>query len=564
MSASAASLATPPSAAELAAAAIASRRSDPAVRGRCKLVRSMDVKTSVPATSPAPLVNLSRPGLDPDFAKSSPPPRAFGAGGGEFASEVKSSSLPTAHPGLWVAATVPEVEDEDEEELAPLTPPPASTLQATAAAPEPASWVSAVDDDEDEDEEELAPRTPPSAAAMTYAAPDAAGGNVVVLASPMLLAAPNGLVSSGFSGASDAVGAVYVEDELALETTRSAALGGFEVLVPQTLPATKTFIDAAPVVEERDGWKEVMPRRGPRRLTRPAQPAARRPVPAWLKGRCCRCLVPGHRAAVCCDPFRCSRCLENGHRACDCRNAWRPLSSLAGSTVSSPRQDHAPRRAQVEVPLPSNVPPFQRSWASVVSTPVGSLTSVDMQSALEKQAALMQEAVRPLLEVVDSLHGWMLALGGFLERAEVALGRLSRTLDDPLVLSDVGKAGASGAGFYGCFSPRVGACSAVTAPVMQVLPELQKLCDVVVMPPCAKEAKNDLHEILVVASPLSQALGSEKSDVVEAAVDRLAAPFGDGVAMSGLLPTAPGAIVAREVCDFLATLATAYPGSAVV
>lgn len=65
------------------------------------------------------------------------------------------------------------------------------------------------------------------------------------------------------------------------------------------------------------------------------------------------------------------------------------------------------------------------------------------------------------------------------------------------------------------------------------------------------------------ASPLSQALGSVKSDVVEA-VDRLAAPFGDGVAMPGLLPTAPGAIVAREVCDFLATLATAYPGSTVV
>jgi hypothetical protein len=215
----------------------------------------MDVKTSVPATSPAPLINPSRPGLDPDLAKSSPPPQAFGAGGGEFASEVKSSSLPTAHPVLWVAAAVGdvEVEDEEEEELAPLTPPPASTPQATAAAPEPTSWVSAVDDDEDEDEEELAPRTPPSAAAMTCAAPDAARGNVVVLASPMLLAAPNGVVSSGFSGASDAADVVYVEDELALETTRSAALGGFEVLVPQTMPATKTFIDVAPVVEERDG-----------------------------------------------------------------------------------------------------------------------------------------------------------------------------------------------------------------------------------------------------------------------------------------------------------------------
>jgi hypothetical protein len=35
-------------------------------------------------------------------------------------------------------------------------------------------------------------------------------------------------------------------------------------------------------------------------------------------------------------------------------------------------------------------------------------------------------------------------------------------------------------------------------------------------------------------------------------------PFGDGAAKSGLL--APGGVVAREVCDFLATLAAAYPG----
>uniref|UniRef100_A0A8R7QA81 CCHC-type domain-containing protein n=1 Tax=Triticum urartu TaxID=4572 RepID=A0A8R7QA81_TRIUA len=61
---------------------------------------------------------------------------------------------------------------------------------------------------------------------------------------------------------------------------------------------------------------------------------APRPVPAWLRGRCYRCLLPGHRAAVCRDPFRCSRCLENGHRARECRNAWRPLSFLGSPTMS--------------------------------------------------------------------------------------------------------------------------------------------------------------------------------------------------------------------------------------
>jgi hypothetical protein len=41
-------------------------------------------------------------------------------------------------------------------------------------------------------------------------------------------------------------------------------------------------------------------------------------------------------------------------------------------------------------------------------------------------------------------------------------------------------------------------------------------------------------------------------------------PISDGVAKSGLLATMPEAVVAREVCDFLATLTAAYPGSDVV
>jgi hypothetical protein len=37
----------------------------------------------------------------------------------------------------------------------------------------------------------------------------------------------------------------------------------------------------------------------------------------------------------------------------------------------------------------------------------------------------------------------------------------------------------------------------------------------------------------------------------------------DGVAKSGVLaPVPPGAVVAKEVCDFLATLVVAYTGSA--
>ncbi|CAA3004222.1 oryzain alpha chain, partial [Olea europaea subsp. europaea] len=165
------------------------------------------------------------------------------------------------------------------------------------------------------------------------------------------------------------------------------------------------------------------------------------PLPAELRTKAeikNWCLARGHRAAGCYDPFRCSRCLENGHWARECHNAWRPLSVLDCPVASAPRQALAPCRAQVEVSLPSNVP-LRRSWASVVSAPVGSLAPADLQSALEKHADFLQEAIRPLQEVVDSLHGWLLALGGFLERAEAALARLSLAPTDPLVLPDAGK-----------------------------------------------------------------------------------------------------------------------------
>jgi hypothetical protein len=67
------------------------------------------------------------------------------------------------------------------------------------------------------------------------------------------------------------------------------------------------------------------------------------------------------------------------------------------------------------------------------------------------------------------------------------------------------------------------------------------------------------------ASPLSRSLGFEKSGVVDTAASFSpesgwhVVQFGGEVAKSGLLAEVPGALVAREVCDFLATLAVAYP-----
>jgi hypothetical protein len=101
------------------------------------------------------------------------------------------------------------------------------------------------------------------------------------------------------------------------------------------------------------------------------------------------------------------------------------------------------------------------------------------------------------------------------------------------------------------------------------MPELLELCSGVLTPPSVEEVRPGSHGFSDVASPLCQAPGFEKSGVDDAPVcpspesGMQVVPPGDGVAKSGLLPTVPGAIVAREVCDFLATLAVAFPGSAV-
>lgn len=163
----------------------------------------------------------------------------------------------------------------------------------------------------------------------------------------------------------------------------------------------------------------------------------------------------------------------------------------------------------------------------------------------------------------------MLAIGGFLERAEATLGRLSRTPADPLVVPDDDKVGTSGASLHGCFSPRARASSVITAPVMQIIPELLELCGGVLSPPSVEEVRPNSHESLDVVSPPCQALAFEKCGVGDVGVS-LSSESGtqvvsiaDGVAKSGPVPTVLGAVVAREVYDFLATLTVAFPGSVI-
>jgi hypothetical protein len=193
-----------------------------------------------------------------------------------------------------------------------------------------------------------------------------------------------------------------------------------EEVAPMTPQASRSSsISAQPPcmgreAEESGGWQEVLPRRGLRRPASPSLALPPRPIPAWLSGRCCRCLVHGHRAAICNDPLRCSRCLKNGHRARECCNPWRPLSSLAClamppvSSLGAVRC-HAPASCMGPAEsTPSSKAVHFGSWASVVSAPVNLVPSSEVAS----QSALAAQ--------VEQLQVCLARVGLFLERAEAA------------------------------------------------------------------------------------------------------------------------------------------------
>ena len=136
-----------------------------------------------------------------------------------------------------------------------------------------------------------------------------------------------------------------------------------EDLAPRTPSAATKAIDSVSAKvctghgpDTRGSWQEVLPWRGPRHPSSPALSLAARPIPAWLYGRCCRCLAPGHRAAACRDPLRCSRCLQNGHLARECRNPWRPLSSLACLVMPRVGIEHRQAPASCEGSMKSVLP----------------------------------------------------------------------------------------------------------------------------------------------------------------------------------------------------------------
>ncbi|KAM0826469.1 hypothetical protein ACQ4PT_068859 [Festuca glaucescens] len=423
---------------ELAAAALARRGSDPTIEGRMVSAtsRACPSPRTATMTTPTPL-----PCGDDSFAAH--------------------ALLP-----MLVAPTLPALSDDEEDALAPQTPPVAPTSSPLFAAPQLFSWAALGDGDDEDDEEELAPLTP-SAATKTCAA------------------------------------GVVDEDE------------GSEVMAQRTLLATSNVLS----VELADIWpssRAMSPPRGERpwlvvpRQRRPwhgRHPVRGNDAMAWpapcgrsgqeqasllrfinkTKGKCSRCLAPSHRASKCKDQMRCFSCDESGHRErfCPHRRKLKPPSSLVcastlGRAASSPtapgarswaeivavplacevrkghgadvagggqhgRQDrasegrdrlHGPRSACITSPVLSSSAGFGRHRAAspppTLSVDDTVVTIVGLHHAFAEQAshlrddlnAAIDKALQPLMEEVAALRSWLGRTSSFVEQAEKLATRL--------------------------------------------------------------------------------------------------------------------------------------------
>ncbi|XBJ19093.1 hypothetical protein VPH35_010119 [Triticum aestivum] len=419
------------------------------------------------------------------------------------------------------------------------------------------------------------PSTPESSASskLVLATPTPTASPVVVAGDSGHVTGPSSDLRAGrllaASGASDALAAGMVQSLWSsLDDDNDEDDEDGVELAPQSPLATKCSSG------------EVRPRHGSHRLASRALTSSPRPIPAWLHGRCCRCLVTGHHAAKCRDPFQCSHFLGNGHRARECRNAWRPLSLLDNPTASSLshldtiHHLHPPScQAQSNATLPSKA--IQRdSSASVVSSSAGSAASAEvaLQSVFTAQAELLRSELQgmaslqmpPLPKLVVDFEGDkdVDLYGCFSPRASGFSPRLGSS-STPQVLQD----------FEGVASVEV------VSPVLQIMPELQMLSGELVSPLSMEQLKLDSPQdskVDLVSSPPpmepcqasnSLPLDVMESGVLDAVVVPLSVTIGQVMPVSGMttepLVLAPtpnsNALFAKELCDLLASVEVARP-----
>jgi hypothetical protein len=165
---------------------------------------------------------------------------------------------------------------------------------------------------------------------------------------------------------------------------------------------------------------------------------------------------------------------------------------------------------------------------------------------------------------VEQLEGFLVRIGRFVERAEAVLSKVS-SLPATLMTNPAScpcEAGVDsvedrGEELYGSFSPRVGdsssplstspsvssivkgeALAAIVTPVLQIMPELQGLCESPVLP--LSEEHVNVDSLTALSSP-------KRSDVISATIPPKQKLNSD-------------ALFAKELCDILSSLEAANLG----
>jgi hypothetical protein len=158
-------------------------------------------------------------------------------------------------PVSWASASA-DAEEDNGEELAPQTPPPAPVALTVVAVLGPVSWASAstsADDDED-DEEKLAPQTPPPSPAAPSAMPRPASWAKAVDEDEAKLASAT-LLAASMTCAADDVDEKIDTDMMAA----SNCLGSIPPVAAAPMPRLQCVKSSVQCeMEEREeGWVKV-------------------------------------------------------------------------------------------------------------------------------------------------------------------------------------------------------------------------------------------------------------------------------------------------------------------
>lgn len=207
------------------------------------------------------------------------------------------------------------------------------------------------------------------------------------------------------------------------------------------------------------------------------------------------------------------------------------------------------------------------SWAAVVSTPAGSVTTSDvvLQSSLAAQTERMQD--------------YFARFESFLERAESALSRLcllpvvKKTIPTSRPPSEVGVSSTEdmGAELYGCFSPRGGdsssslsslppvqsivegeAIAMTVAPVLQIMPDIQELCVSPSLPLSVEHMKVDL--------PMTSCVQPVSDAPLSGVQLEVNLPKQSDVPIRQSASHNSDVLFAKELCALLSSVEVAIPG----